>query len=117
MSGGVSHGTEPWVRSLREWSKPAQEYRAAPSFGQLPGDGTPGRPSSREENLEKKVTALETRLARKDEVIAEISQEYAALKKEVGEPERLLGFPRHPRRHGGPGARALAHRHLAPGQP
>ena len=50
------------------------------------GNGTPGRPSSREQELEKKVTALETRLARKDEVIAEISQEYVALKKELGEP-------------------------------
>jgi hypothetical protein len=50
------------------------------------GNGTASRPSSREQELEKKVTALETRLARKDEVIAEISQEYVALKKELGEP-------------------------------
>jgi uncharacterized coiled-coil protein SlyX len=42
--------------------------------------------SSREQQLEKKVTALEARLVKKDEVIAEISQEYVALKKELGEP-------------------------------
>lgn len=50
------------------------------------GTAAPGRTSSREQQLEKKVTALEARLARKDEVIAEISQEYVALKKELGEP-------------------------------
>jgi transposase-like protein len=50
------------------------------------GNATPGRTSSREQQLEKKVLALEARLGRKDEVIAEISQEYVTLKKELGEP-------------------------------
>jgi transposase len=50
------------------------------------GNGTPGRASSREHELEKKLAALEAKLARKDEVIAEISQEYVDLKKELGEP-------------------------------
>lgn len=63
-----------WQRELFE--------RAA----QVLGNAAPGRASSREQQLEKKVTALEARLARKDEVIAEISQEYVALKKELGEP-------------------------------
>jgi transposase len=42
--------------------------------------------SSREQQLEEKVAALEQRLARKDAVIAEISEEYVQLKKELGEP-------------------------------
>lgn len=35
--------------------------------------------------LEQKISGLEARLARKDEVIAEISEEYVKLKKELGE--------------------------------
>lgn len=50
------------------------------------GNAPPGRVSSREQELEKKNAALEAKLARKDEVIAEISQEYVDLKKELGEP-------------------------------
>jgi transposase len=42
--------------------------------------------SSRERELEKKVCALEAKLAKKDAVIAEISAEYVDLKKELGEP-------------------------------
>jgi len=41
--------------------------------------------SSREAELEKKVAALEARLAKKDAVIADISEEYVTLKKELGE--------------------------------
>lgn len=41
---------------------------------------------SRERQLERKVDALEQRLAKKDNVIAEISEEYVQLKKELGEP-------------------------------
>jgi len=43
--------------------------------------GTPNR----ERELEKKVKLLEDRLARKDAVIAEVSEEYVQLKKELGE--------------------------------
>lgn len=63
-----------WQRELFE--------RAAQVLGSAP----PGRASSREQELEKKTAALEAKLARKDEVIAEISQEYVDLKKELGEP-------------------------------
>jgi uncharacterized coiled-coil protein SlyX len=42
--------------------------------------------SSRERELEEKVTKLEAKLTRKDSVIAEISAEYVQLKKELGEP-------------------------------
>jgi transposase len=53
--------------------------------GALGGDGNATR-SSREKELERKVAGLEARLAKKDAVIVEISQEYVALKKSLGEP-------------------------------
>lgn len=40
--------------------------------------------SAREKQLEARVEALEAKLARKDEVIAEISEEHVRLKKSVG---------------------------------
>jgi len=40
----------------------------------------------REKELESKIEVLETRLRRKDNVIAEISEEFVKLKKELGEP-------------------------------
>lgn len=40
----------------------------------------------REQELEAKVARLEEKLARKDGIIAEISEEYVKLKKELGEP-------------------------------
>ena len=43
-------------------------------------------PSQREKQLAQKVEHLEAKLARKDAVIAEISEEYVQLKKELGEP-------------------------------
>jgi transposase len=42
--------------------------------------------NGREKQLEQKVTALEEKLAKKDSVIAEISEEYVQLKKGLGEP-------------------------------
>ena len=42
--------------------------------------------SSRESDLERENEALRAKLARKDNVIAEISEEYVALKKALGEP-------------------------------
>ena len=41
---------------------------------------------SREAALERRIAQLEAKLAKKDNVIAEISEEYVALKKELGEP-------------------------------
>ena len=41
--------------------------------------------SGRERDLERKVAALEAKLSRKDAVIAEVTQEYVALKKSLGE--------------------------------
>ena len=42
--------------------------------------------SSREQELEARVAQLEAKLAKKDAVIAEISEEYVKLKRELGEP-------------------------------
>lgn len=44
------------------------------------------RASGQEAKLAKKVEALEAKLVKKDNVIAEISEEYVQLKKELGEP-------------------------------
>lgn len=43
------------------------------------------RAPSREAELEQKIAVLEAKLARKDQVIAEVSEEYVKLKKELGE--------------------------------
>lgn len=43
-------------------------------------------PSKREKELVAKTQVLEAKLAKKDNVIAEISAEYVQLKKELGEP-------------------------------
>jgi transposase len=42
--------------------------------------------ASREKELEARIAQLEAKLSKKDAVIAEISEEYVALKKELGEP-------------------------------
>lgn len=44
------------------------------------------RTPSREHELEAKIAALEAKLARKDAIIAEVSEEYVKLKKALGEP-------------------------------
>lgn len=45
----------------------------------------PGKANGRERELERKNEALRTKLGRKDAVIAEISEQYLSLKKELGE--------------------------------
>jgi len=60
----------------------------SPSLG-VPAKPTPtaaNGPNKREKELAQKVTQLEARVSKKDEVIAEISAEYVSLKKELGEP-------------------------------
>ena len=42
--------------------------------------------ANREAALEREIETLEAKLAKKDRVIAEISEEYVQLKKELGEP-------------------------------
>jgi len=66
---------------IYQWQRQAQENLAAALES---GGGSGKRMSSRERTLEAKVTSLEARLAKKDAVIAEISEEYVALKKSDG---------------------------------
>lgn len=61
------------------WQKQLMENMSAVLASSKPRD-------SRERELERKVESLEQRLAKKDNVIAEISEEYVQLKKELGEP-------------------------------
>ena len=49
---------------------------------------------NREAMLQSKIEALEAKLAEKDRVIAEISEEYVELRNNLGSPNRPLGFPR-----------------------
>jgi transposase-like protein len=58
-----------WLRQLLE---------RAPAAFTAPG-GT-----SRERELEQKVAALEARLTKKDSIIAEVSEDYVKLKKQLG---------------------------------
>jgi transposase-like protein len=44
------------------------------------------RAGAREQQLEERIRGLEAKLARKDSVIAEITEEHVKLKKELGEP-------------------------------
>lgn len=50
---------------------------------------------------DKKIEQLEAKLARKNEVLAELLEEHTALKKILGKANRRLGAPRHPRYHRG----------------
>lgn len=70
------HDVQPSV--LYRWLQ--QLFENAPMALSTP------RASSREQELEQKVAALEQKLSKKDAVIAEISAEYVQLKKELGEP-------------------------------
>jgi transposase len=64
------------------WQKAVVE-NAARAFD---GAGEQKVASSREAELARRVEQLEAKLAKKDAIIAEISEEYVALKKELGEP-------------------------------
>ena len=63
-----------WQRQLFE--------NAEKALGAPKNDGA----SSREKELEARIAQLEAKLAKKDSIIAEISGEYVALKKALGEP-------------------------------
>ena len=49
-------------------------------------DGPKTGASAREQELQARIAQLEAKLVKKDAVIAEISEEYVKLKKELGEP-------------------------------
>jgi transposase len=63
-----------------DWQR--QLFAKADAVFEAPKPGA----SSREKELEARVAQLEAKLAKKDAVIAEISEEYVNLKKELGEP-------------------------------
>jgi len=64
-----------WQRQLMENMASALEGGS----GRRQGNG-------REEKLTRKVDALEAKLAKKDNVIAEVTEEFVRLKKSLGEP-------------------------------
>lgn len=70
------HGLQPSV--IYGWIKVAMDNLG----GAL--DGT-GKVTSKDASLSREVEGLKARLAKKDAVIAEISEEYVALKKELGD--------------------------------
>ena len=45
----------------------------------------PSRAEPRENELEAKISRLEARVARKEQIIAEVTEEYVTLKKKLGE--------------------------------
>jgi transposase len=65
---------------LYQWMRQAFE-----NLGASLGPAVSGERSKREKELVSKTKDLEARLAKKDNVIAEISAEYVQLKKELGE--------------------------------
>ena len=73
------HGLQPSV--FYQWQRQVFENLA----GALTTPAASG-PSKREKQLVHKVTELESKLVKKDGVIAEIAEEYTRLKKEHGEP-------------------------------
>jgi transposase len=72
-------GLQPSV--FYHWQRQLFENLAAALNGPVP-DG----PSRREKELANEVARLKERLTKKDGIIAEISEEYVQLKKELGEP-------------------------------
>ena len=52
----------------------------------LDGGKNQERASRHDSQLKRKIETLEAKLAKKDGIIAEISEEYVTLKKELGEP-------------------------------
>lgn len=63
-----------------EWQRRLMD-NAEKAFEPATGERRPGR----EAQLEARIAQLEAKLAKKDAVIAEISEEHIALKKELGE--------------------------------
>lgn len=74
------YGIQPSV--FYGWQRQLMENMASAFDG---GGGRRQR-NGQEEKLERKIEALEAKLAKKDNVIAEVSEEFVRLKKELGEP-------------------------------
>ena len=65
--------------------QPTVFYRSQKEFFENGAAAFERRPEGRERKLEEKVQHLESRLAKKDEVMAELLMEHVALKKSLGE--------------------------------
>ena len=65
-----------WQRQLQENMAVALEK----------ANGGSKRPTNQEQRLKAKIELLETKLTKKDSVIAEMSEEFVTLKKSFGEP-------------------------------
>ena len=74
------YGIQPSV--FYGWQRQLMENMASALDG---GAGRRQR-NGREENLARKNEALEAKLAKKDNVIAEVTEEFVRLKKSLGEP-------------------------------
>lgn len=74
------HGVQPSV--IYSWLK--HLWERLPAVLEAGGGNSARRPEV--EQLTREVDALKARLAKKDAVIAEISEEYVSLKKTAGEP-------------------------------
>ena len=73
-------GLQPSV--FYQWQRQVFENLAGALASPTPATG----PSKREKELASQVAQLTARVAKKDEVIAEISEEFVKVKKELGEP-------------------------------
>jgi len=74
------YGIQPSV--FYGWQRQLMENMASALDG---GSGRRQR-NGREEKLTRKLDALEAKLAKKDNVIAEVTEEFVRLKKSLGEP-------------------------------
>lgn len=74
------HGIAPSV--FYHWQKEFFENGTAAFKGQA---GRPGRPKKAEQVKDQRIAALEAKLRRKDEVIAELMEDHVRLKKELGD--------------------------------
>jgi len=65
---------------------PTQFYRWQKTFFEHGAAAFESQSRSQEQSAERKITALEEKLSKKDEVIAEIMESHVALKKKLGLP-------------------------------
>ncbi len=74
------HGIQPSV--FYNWQRQLMENMAA----SLDGGARHRKSNGQEERLAREIESLRAKLAKKDNVIAEVSEEFVRLKKELGEP-------------------------------
>lgn len=72
---------------------PTVFYRWQKAFFENGAAALTQRKDTQKERLEKKVTALEAKLTKKNEVLSELMEEHVALKKILGSFEHHLGPP------------------------